>query len=93
MVVPTGHTTRLPLSTWDRETLRAVAYRHHRRLGARDLLARTAAEAIYRKRHPTVPSHPAWLWKGVGAVRSRRAHFFGGQCLVELRFTMRALRY
>ena len=86
--MPTGHTTPLPLSTWDRETLRAVAiaYRHHRRLGARDLPARNAAEAAYSERHPTAPTddvqrtvglmisavardHPAWLWKGVGAVR------------------------
>ena len=54
--MPTGHTTPLPLSTWDRDTLRAVAlaYRHHRRLGARDLLARNAAERTYLERHPTV---------------------------------------
>ena len=78
----------LPLSTRDRDTLRAVAvaYRHHRRLGARDLPARNAAEVVYVELHPTVPpdeaqrtvalmisavarDHPAWLWKGVGAVR------------------------
>ena len=86
--MPTGHTTPLPLSTWDRETLVAVAltYRRIRRLGARDLPARNAAEAAYAERHPTMPAdeaqrtvglmisavardHPAWLWKGVGAVK------------------------
>jgi hypothetical protein len=38
--MPTGHTTRLPHSTCDRETLRvvAVAYRRVRRLGEQDLL-------------------------------------------------------
>jgi hypothetical protein len=57
----TGHTTPLPLSTWDRDTLRAVAvaYRHHRRLGSRDMPARNAAEATYRERHPTMPEHEA----------------------------------
>jgi len=56
-----GHTTPLPLTTWDRDTLRAVAtaYRHHRRLGARDLPARNAAEAAYGKRHPTVTADEA----------------------------------
>ena len=86
--MPTGHTTPLPLTTWDRDTLRAVAiaYRHHQRLGARDLLGRNAAERAYPERHPTVAApeaqravalmiaavardHPAWFWKGVGAVR------------------------
>ena len=54
--MPTGHTTPLPLSTWDRDTPRAVAvaYRRRRRLGARDLPARNAAEAVYCDRHPTV---------------------------------------
>ena len=85
--MPTGHTTPLPLSTWDRDTLRAVAirYRRVRRLEERDLPARQSAEAAYRERHPsTIPAdaqqavalmisavardHPAWLWKGVGAV-------------------------
>ena len=86
--MPTGHTTPLPLSTWDRDTLVAVAtaYRQVSRLGERDLVARHAAEAAYHERHPAVPEreaqhavalmisavardHPAWLWKGVGAVR------------------------
>lgn len=83
-----GHSTRLPLSTWDRETLRAVAlaYRQQRRLGAREPWAVEAAARAYLERHPTVleqeathaviqmiaavaRDHPAWLWKGVGAVR------------------------
>jgi len=86
--MPTGHTTPLPLSTWDRDTLRAVAvaYRRVRRLGERDLRARAAAEAAFSERHPTTPEreaqhavslmisavardHPAWLWKGVAAIR------------------------
>ncbi len=52
--MPIDHSTRLPLSTWDRDTLRAVAvaYRRLRRLGALDLPARNAAEATYRERHP-----------------------------------------
>jgi hypothetical protein len=52
--MPTGHTTPLPLSTWDRETLVAVAltYRRMHRLGALDLPARQAAEAAYLERHP-----------------------------------------
>jgi|GEM_PF-5583618 hypothetical protein len=57
--MPTGHTTPLPLTTWDRDTLRAVAvaYRQHRRLGARDLPARNAAEAAYLERYPaTAPA-------------------------------------
>jgi len=48
----------MPLSTWDHDTLRAVAlaYRHYRRLGARDLPARNAAEAAYYLgRHPSTP--------------------------------------
>ena len=47
--MPTDHTAPLPLSTWDRDTLRAVAlaYRRVRRLGERDLPARKAAEAVY----------------------------------------------
>ena len=48
----------LPLSTWDRDTLRAVAiaYRRHRRLSARDPPARHAAEAAYLELHPiTLP--------------------------------------
>jgi len=55
--MPIDHSTRLPLSTWDRETLRAVAvaYRRVRRLGERDLQARNAAEAVYLERHPNVP--------------------------------------
>ncbi len=59
--MPTGHTTPLPLSTWDGDTLRAVAvaYRQHRRLGARDPPARNAAEAVYAERHPTVPADEA----------------------------------
>ena len=32
-----------------------MAYRHIRRLGARDLVARNAAEAVYTERHPTTP--------------------------------------
>jgi hypothetical protein len=83
----TGHTT-LPLSTWDRDTLRAVviAYRRVRRLGERDPPARQAAEAAFSERHPTTPEgeaqrtvalmisavardYPAWLSKGVGALR------------------------
>ena len=86
--MPTGRTTPLPLSTWDRDTLRtvAVAYRRVRRLRDRDLPARKAAEAAHQERHPTTPDreaqqtvalmisavardHPAWLWKGVGALR------------------------
>jgi hypothetical protein len=53
--MPIDHSTRLPLSTWDRETLRAVAvaYRRVRRLGERDLRARTAAERAYLERHPS----------------------------------------
>jgi len=59
--MPIDHSTRLPLSTWDRETLRAVAvaYRRVRRLsaagaaGALDLPARNAAEAAYLERHPS----------------------------------------
>ncbi|HXP73686.1 MAG TPA: hypothetical protein VN823_06020 [Stellaceae bacterium] len=84
--MPTGHSTPLPLSTWDRGSLRAVAMAHrHHRLGARDLPARNAAELAYLERHPTTPAHeaqrtvalmisavardhPAWLWRGVGAV-------------------------
>ena len=52
--MPIDHATRLPLSTWDRETLRevAVAYRRVRRLGELDLPARDAAETVYRGRHP-----------------------------------------
>ncbi len=52
--MPTGHTTPLPVLTWDRETLVAVAltYRRVRRLGARDLPARNTAEAAYLERHP-----------------------------------------
>jgi hypothetical protein len=52
--MPVDHSTRLPLSTWDREVLRevAVAYRRVRRFGERDLQARDAAEAVYRERHP-----------------------------------------
>jgi hypothetical protein len=59
--MPTGHTTPLPLSTWNRDTLRAVAiaYRHRRRLGAPDLPARYAAEAAYAERHPTTPADEA----------------------------------
>ena len=40
--MPTGHTIPLPLRTWDRDTLRAVAlaYRRVCRLGERDLTAR-----------------------------------------------------
>ena len=59
--MPTGHTTPLPLSTWDRDTLRAVAvaYRRVRRLGARDLPVRGAAEATYLERHPTAASEEA----------------------------------
>ena len=86
--MPTGHTTQLPLSTWDRDTLRAVAvaYRRVWRLGERDLRARQAAEAAFSERHPSTPEseaqhavalmfsvvardHPAWFWKGVGAVK------------------------
>jgi hypothetical protein len=53
-VMPIDHSTRLPLSTWDSETLRAVAvaYRRVRGLGERDLRARTAAEAVYLERYP-----------------------------------------
>ena len=52
-----GHTTPLPLSTWDRDTLRAVAlaYRRIRRFGERDLPARKSAEAAFQERHPTQP--------------------------------------
>ena len=59
--MPTGHTTPLPLSTWDRDTLRAVAtaYRDHRGRGARDPPARKAAERVYAERHPTVPPDEA----------------------------------
>ena len=59
--MPTGHTTPLPLSTWDHDTLRAVAvaYRRVRRLGARDLPARRSAEAAYAERHPTAPADEA----------------------------------
>ena len=59
--MPTGHTTPVPLSTWDRDTLSAVAiaYRRMRRLGARDLPARNAAEAEYLERHPTAASDEA----------------------------------
>ena len=59
--MPTGHTTPLPLSTWDRDTLRAVAvaYRRVRRLGERDLSARRAAERAYQERHPATPEQEA----------------------------------
>jgi hypothetical protein len=59
--MPTGHTTPLPLSTWDRDTLRAiaVAYRRIRRLGDRDLPARRGAEAVYHERHPSAPETEA----------------------------------
>ena len=52
--MPVDHSTRLPLSTWDREILQAVAvaYRRVRRLGERDLQARDAASAAYREWHP-----------------------------------------
>ena len=54
--MPIDHSTRLPLSTWDHETLRevAVAYRRMRWLGERDLPARRDAQAAYRDRHPNV---------------------------------------
>jgi len=47
--MPTGHTTPLPLTTWDRDTLVevALAYRRERALGARDLPARQAAETAH----------------------------------------------
>jgi hypothetical protein len=96
--MPTGHTTPLPLSTWDRDTLRAVAvaYRHVRRLGERDLPARHAAERAYLERHATASvdeaqhtvalmisavarDHPAWLWKGGGAVRISRSSITRGR--------------
>ena len=59
--MPTGHTTPLPLSTSDRDTLRAVAlaYRRVRRLGERDLPARMAAEPAYQERHPITPEREA----------------------------------
>ena len=59
--MPTGHTTPLPLSSWDRDTLIAVAiaYRRVRRLGARDLPARQAAEAAFSERHPSAPEGKA----------------------------------
>jgi len=59
--MPTGHTTPLPLSTWNRDTLVAVAlaYRRVRRLGARDLPARQAAETAFSERHPTTPEKEA----------------------------------
>jgi hypothetical protein len=59
--MPTGHTTPLPLTTWDPETLRtvAIAYRRVPRLGERDLRARGAAEAAYSERHPTAPDDEA----------------------------------
>ena len=59
--MPIDSQHRLPLSTWDRETLRAVAvaYRSVRRLGERELRARNAAEAAYRERHPSVPESEA----------------------------------
>jgi hypothetical protein len=59
--MPTGHTTPLPLSTWDRDTLRAVAiaYRRSRRLGERDLPVRHADEAAFAQRPPTVPEREA----------------------------------
>ena len=61
IALPIDHSTRLPLTTWDRETLRAVAvaYRRVRRLGERDLPARNAAEAVYQERHPNVPAMDA----------------------------------
>ena len=59
--MPTGRITPLPLSTWDRDTLvaLALAYRRVRRLGARELPARQAAETAYLERHPTTPGPDA----------------------------------
>jgi len=56
--MPTGHTTPLPLSTWDRDTLRAVAviYRQYRRLGAQEDWARNAAERAYLERYAATPA-------------------------------------
>lgn len=62
--MPGGHTTPLSLSTWDRDTLRAVAlaYRTLGCLGSRDLPARHSAEATYDERqcHPMKCSE-RWL--------------------------------
>ena len=59
-VMPIDRNTQLPLSTWDRETLRAVAlaYRRVRRLGERDLQARNAAEALYLS---GTRAYPRWM--------------------------------
>jgi hypothetical protein len=67
-----GHQTTLLLTTWDRETLRAVAlaYRGHRRIGAFQSWAVHAATRAYLERHLAGWSHAtAALWKGVGAAR------------------------
>ena len=74
--MPTGHTTPLPLSTWDRDTLRAVAvaYRRVRRLGARDLPARDAAERAYLERHPTAPADEAQRTVGLMISAVARDH-------------------
>ena len=59
--IATGPTTPLPLSTWDRDTLRAVAlaYRRVRRLGERDLPVRYAADRAYIERHPAAAADEA----------------------------------
>jgi hypothetical protein len=56
-----------PLSTWDRESLRAVAlaYRRQRQAGESDLPARMAAEAAYRDLHPDTPER----WVSVTVAR------------------------
>jgi len=51
----------LPLSTWDRATVRAVAiaYRRQRQAGQSDQPAYEAALAAYRERHPRTLDHEA----------------------------------
>jgi len=50
-----------PLSTWDPETVRAVAvaYRRQRQAGESDLPAYQAALAAYLDRHPREPDQEA----------------------------------
>jgi hypothetical protein len=71
-----GHTTPPPLSTWDRDMLRAVAvaYRRVRCIGERDLPARHAAERAYIERHPMAPADDAQRTVAVMIAALARDH-------------------